>query len=65
LICRGGSITSHPYKCPQYKGSAPSSFLLGPVIVARERKEGGLGHLSKIALSREEVLISFSLVEML
>ena len=64
-ICRGGSITSRPYKCPPYKTDAAPSFSLGHSLQPVKERWGGLGHLPKIALLRGKVLISNPLVERL
>ena len=51
-ICRGGSITSHPYKCPLYKWLQPPSSSSGHSLLPEKKGLGGLGHLPKIALLR-------------
>ena len=52
-ICRGGSITSRPYKCT-YKRLQPPSSSSGHSLLPEKKGLGGLGHLSKIALLRKE-----------
>ena len=53
-ICRGGSITSRPYKCPPYKIDATPSSSSGHSLQPVKKRWGGLGHLPKIALLRGE-----------
>ena len=49
-ICRGGSITSRPYKWPTYKKTAAYSSSSGHSLQPVKERWGGLGHLPKIAL---------------
>ena len=53
-ICRGGSITSRPYKCPPYKTDVAPSSSSGHSLQPVKERWGGLGHLLKIALLRGE-----------
>ena len=53
-IYRGGSITSRPYKWPTYKKTASPSYSSGHSLQPVKEMWGGLGHLPKIALLREE-----------
>ena len=50
-ICRGGSITSRPYKCT-YKRLRSPSFSSGHSLLPEKKGLVGLGHLLKIALLR-------------
>ena len=54
LICRGGSITSRPYKCCTYKRLQPPSSSSGHSLLPEKKGLGGLGHLPKNSLLREE-----------
>ena len=54
MICRGGSITSRPYKCPPYKTDVTPSSSSGHSLKLMKERWGGLGHLPKIALLRGE-----------
>jgi hypothetical protein len=53
-ICRGGSITSRPYKCSTYKRLQSPSFSSGHSLFPKKKSLGGLGHLPKITLLRGE-----------
>jgi len=53
-ICRGGSITSRPYKCPTYITTAAHSSSSGHSLQPMKERWGGLEHLPKIALLRGE-----------
>ena len=53
-ICRGGSITSRPYKYSPYKTDGAPSFYSGHSLQPVIERWGGLGHILKIALLRGE-----------
>ena len=53
-ICRGGSITSRPYKCFTYKRLQPPFSSSDHSLIPEKKGLGGLRHLQKIALLRGE-----------
>ena len=53
-ICRGGSITSRPYKCCTYKRLQPSSFSSGHSLLPEKKMLGRPWAPSKNCSTKEE-----------